>query len=1085
MSKVTTPVVSGLYSGPVTEMAQVDSVEKGTHKRHTNNNNEEKTKVTHWGGKLFRLLVFGLMFYVADIGLHLGIASKYLTMRGCHRGISHTIQDFKLDNLLALSNFTLATTDGPQEPTDLPSKIESLLEKSLYLNLRDKLIKVLPDHWVQRIVDILTFQAGKHRGSDIPNLCRLNGKKFNTLAEMAVYLCGNAFIDTEGRLRASRGLNNLFQDESTEDALVDAMISGNMTRVKRILLRDVLSEGDVKSARLLEGVFERFTKTFNDPEETEALMTLLSDDLIIQNMGPLTEAMGKIDPEHLDRAAKTFAKINADNIPEIDRLLGKLNVTLASFIIDPTIFLQFFGDPEKGKILLEVQQLLPIFDAVDINSILTIKMTFDDIPGADEILGKVLELPMDVLMKIFEVRLSEEELKTLQTAAERVLSSEETKSLLGLATNDLDLLTAQGRSAFASECTHESLQVECIDTSVDLCPYGHLLYGLATVAAMALPGLLFGLSEFAHHRAFRFGGLFGRMLGQEWPLIIKLLILPLYVAIMIPLVVIATIFQYINAAKSIMRTAKATKPQKQSSNSFSPQPQSFKSDEVVKLKVARQQEEIYSAIQLHSLETHGESFFQLCIQLYFLFLLVLMGTGTIVAGVDAESFFNDILPLTVASLLISSLGYGMTSWRLERGDFGSKDLPHPKSTFQRGLTYFLWAGSSHIAHIFSVVALSILCWIEMFSSHLTSTGLTFNIHMLPFLILLASVPVNAFLHRHFVQEDNTYSWAHALLSAVFPARYLHRSDRDKTKMFLISNQLTTWISHILAWLCYCLAIYFLHESEDTGLLRLLPFISAFVSFPPLFGAIHWAVSIDVAYKASGGVDANADVVNPEDEFGACDGKSVNLKGRPLCFYRFWQISTITTRMVSMGLLAYVYHEHWLEVGKSSVRLAVAETVPYLELILLGNVALQFATYGGSLTAGVVAVFLPNGFLQTKRDDAMSSLSGSSTSLTSRSTVASRGGRYIILNMFLNTILQLLLWLVLTFYCWECTKVLSLNKLMYGFPTSILLWILNLGLTGLVWRTVVRPSLEEDQGLNNEEESDAQRPSRIYSMTTQL
>ena len=45
---------------------------------------------------------------------------------------------------------------------------------------------------------------------------------------------------------------------------------------------------------------------------------------------------------------------------------------------------------------------------------------------------------------------------------------------LDVATNDLDLLSSSGRQTFVSECTHDSLVVECIDTSVDLCSQAKL-----------------------------------------------------------------------------------------------------------------------------------------------------------------------------------------------------------------------------------------------------------------------------------------------------------------------------------------------------------------------------------------------------------------------------------------------------------------------------------------------------------------------------------------------------------------------------------------------------------------------------------
>jgi hypothetical protein len=45
------------------------------------------------------------------------------------------------------------------------------------------------------------------------------------------------------------------------------------------------------------------------------------------------------------------------------------------------------------------------------------------------------------------------------------------------------------------------------------------------------------------------------------------------------------------------------------------------------------------------------------------------------------------------------------------------------------------------------------------------------------------------------------------------------------------------------------------------------------------------------------------------------------------------------RIISLALLCYVYHEHWLEVGGDSVRLAVLETVPYALVVILVSMLL--------------------------------------------------------------------------------------------------------------------------------------------------
>lgn len=119
-------------------------------------------------------------------------------------------------------------------------------------------------------------------------------------------------------------------------------------------------------------------------------------------------------------------------MPQIDELLGKLNVTLVTFIMEPSILFTFFGDPEKAQILIEVQKLLPIFTPEDIESVLNVKLAFDKIPDSNEIFGKVLSLPGHILSKIFKLNLSPEQLSALEKAASRFMQDEDTLSLIGM-----------------------------------------------------------------------------------------------------------------------------------------------------------------------------------------------------------------------------------------------------------------------------------------------------------------------------------------------------------------------------------------------------------------------------------------------------------------------------------------------------------------------------------------------------------------------------------------------------------------------------------------------------------------------------
>ena len=78
-----------------------------------------------------------------------------------------------------------------------------------------------------------------------------------------------------------------------------------------------------------------------------------------------------------------------------------------------------------------MQKLLPLFTPEDIEAVLNVKMAFDGIPDADMIFGKVLALPGHVLQNIFQLNLSQKELKALKTAAQKFISNEDTLSLLG------------------------------------------------------------------------------------------------------------------------------------------------------------------------------------------------------------------------------------------------------------------------------------------------------------------------------------------------------------------------------------------------------------------------------------------------------------------------------------------------------------------------------------------------------------------------------------------------------------------------------------------------------------------------------
>jgi hypothetical protein len=60
--------------------------------------------------------------------------------------------------------------------------------------------------------------------------------------------------------------------------------------------------------------------------------------------------------------------------------------------------------------------------------------------------------------------------------------------------------------------------------------------------------------------------------------------------------------------------------------------------------------------------------------------------------------------------------------------------------------------------------------------------------------------------------------------------------------------------------------------------------------------------------------------------------------------------------------------------------------------------------------------------------------------------------YQICQQCLSIFIQLIMWLSMTFYCWECTKALDegIAKMSSVFPVAIVMWSINLLITLACW-----------------------------------
>ena len=56
------------------------------------------------------------------------------------------------------------------------------------------------------------------------------------------------------------------------------------------------------------------------------------------------------------------------------------------------------------QVLIELQNLLPTFEPKVLNSMLVLKNAFDASPGADKVMEKLFQMPMQIMMKVFGIQ---------------------------------------------------------------------------------------------------------------------------------------------------------------------------------------------------------------------------------------------------------------------------------------------------------------------------------------------------------------------------------------------------------------------------------------------------------------------------------------------------------------------------------------------------------------------------------------------------------------------------------------------------------------------------------------------------------
>ncbi len=64
-------------------------------------------------------------------------------------------------------------------------------------------------------------------------------------------------------------------------------------------------------------------------------------------LGPSMAAMADVDPVHFEVLGEALGRVRRANVPRIESALRELNITLAGFLTDPSLFVRFLKDQVK------------------------------------------------------------------------------------------------------------------------------------------------------------------------------------------------------------------------------------------------------------------------------------------------------------------------------------------------------------------------------------------------------------------------------------------------------------------------------------------------------------------------------------------------------------------------------------------------------------------------------------------------------------------------------------------------------------------------------------------------------------------
>merc|ERR1719186_916416 len=153
---------------------------------------------------------------------------------------------------------------------------------------------------------------------------------------------------------------------------------------------------------------------------------------------------------------------------------------------------------------------------------------------------------MDVLLSAMPKLKLDDSAKAAFDTFKLLMEDDDFELLSGLAST---LLEPEAQEKLIHGCTSQQLDISCRDEINDVCPMGHLFLGLASLAPLLIPGLLYSLTTFLHYR----GDLMQCGVGKPFNipsakldrLSAWLILLPLYLLFMIPWTLLLILYRQV------------------------------------------------------------------------------------------------------------------------------------------------------------------------------------------------------------------------------------------------------------------------------------------------------------------------------------------------------------------------------------------------------------------------------------------------------------------------------------------------------------------------------------------------------------